>query len=106
MLKIKVDILLPKRDRNKIPIDGKKFTETYDEIYDEFGGCTMDNSPLLGSWFNTNTLKRDDDESISYWVIYNDTYSSAFFLDEMKSKLKDRFKQDEILMYSSIVNFF
>jgi hypothetical protein len=106
MQKTKVDILLPKRYNDKSLIEGKKFADTFDEIYNEFGGCTADNSPLLGSWFNRSTLKRDDDESISYWVIYNDTYSSAFFLDEMKTKLKDRFDQDEILMYSSTINVF
>jgi hypothetical protein len=106
MQKTKVDILLPKLDKNKKKISGAAFTKTYDEIYDQFGACTIDESPLLGSWFNTTTLKRDEDESISYWVIYNDSYSSVFFLDEMKQKLKERFGQDEILMYSQLVNVF
>jgi hypothetical protein len=101
MQKTKVDILLPKQDKNKTLINGSKFTETYDEIYDQFGGCTIDISPLLGSWFNSKTLKRDEDELVSYWVI-----SNVFFLDEMKEKLKVRFDQEEIIMYSSIVNVF
>jgi hypothetical protein len=60
-------------------------------------------SPLLGSWFNTTTLKHDEDESI---FTYDDRYSSAFFLDEMKEKLEEQFDQDEILMYSQLVNVF
>ena len=106
MQKTKVDILLPKKYKNNSEIEGYKFAETFDEIFDEFGGCTADNSPLLGSWFNRNTQERDNDELISYWVIYDDNYSSVFFLDGMKQKLKDRFNQDEIFMYSSSVNVF
>jgi hypothetical protein len=104
--KTKVDILLPKRYKNQSLIEGNKFAETFDEIYNEFGGCTADNSPLLRSWFNRSTLERDNDECISYWVIYDDNYSSIFFLDQMKQKLKVRFDQDEIFMYSSFVNVF
>jgi hypothetical protein len=106
MQKTKVDILLPKRYKDQSEIEGEKFAETFDEIFNEFGGCTADNSPLLGSWFNRNTLVRDNDELISYWVIYDDSFSSVYFLDEMKQKLKVRFNQDEIFMCSTSVNVF
>lgn|GEM_PF-3547856 len=91
MQKTEVDILLPKKYKDNSEIEGYKFAETFDEIFNEFGGCTADNSPLLGSWFNRNTQERDNDELISYWVIYDDSYSSVFFLDGMKQKLRVRF---------------
>lgn len=106
MQKTKAAILLPKWDRNKRPIEGAKFSQTYDEIYEQFGGCTIDFSPLLGSWFNKKTQKRDEDRLISYWVVYDDNYSNMYFLDEMKEKLKQWFGQDEIFMYSYLINVF
>ncbi|MFY9966501.1 MAG: hypothetical protein WAK50_12270 [Nitrososphaeraceae archaeon] len=106
MQNTKVDVLLPKKYKNNSEIEGYKFAETFDEIFNEFGGCTADNSPLLGSWFNRNTQKRDNDELISYWVICDYNLSSYFFFNEMKRRLAGRFEQDEIFMYSSEVAVF
>jgi len=52
------------------------------------------------------TQKRDEDKLISFWVVYDDNYSNMYFLDEMKQKLRVRFDQDEIFMYSHLVNVF
>ena len=103
---LKVDILLPKRYRDKTLIEGEKFSTTFDEIYDQFGGCTIDNSPLIGRWLNKKTLKRHDDESISYWVICDDTITTVYFLNGLKETLTERFDQEEILMYSTTIRLF
>jgi hypothetical protein len=103
---LKVEILLPKLYKNKRLIEGEKFSTTFDEIYKQFGGCTIDNSPLIGRWLNKKTHKHYNDENISYWVICDDKFDSAYFFDELKETLKDRFGQDEILMYSTIIYLF
>jgi hypothetical protein len=43
----KVEILLP-LTYNKKPIEGKKYVDMYKEIFNQFNGCTQDNTPLLG----------------------------------------------------------
>ena len=104
MQQLKVEILLPKLYKDKIPISGEKFSTTFDEIYEQFGGCTIDKSPLVGRWLNKKTHQQYDDENISYWVICSDIFDSVYFFDKLKEKLKERFEQDEILMYSTTVS--
>ena len=62
MQQLKVEILLPKLYKNKRLIEGEKFSTTFDEIYQQFGGCTIDNSPLIGRWLNKKTHKHYNDE--------------------------------------------
>ncbi|MDQ6722902.1 MAG: hypothetical protein M3Z01_01370 [Thermoproteota archaeon] len=44
----KVKILSPKYYNNKIPVEDKKFADTYREIVNHFSGYTQENTPLLG----------------------------------------------------------
>ena len=104
MQRLKVEILLPKLYKNKTPIEGEKYSLTFDEIYDQFRGCTIDNSPLEGRWLNKKTHQRYDDENIAYWVICDDVIDTVYFLDTLKDRLTERFDQDEIMMYSTTVS--
>ena len=101
MVELKVEILLPlyydskKRKR----IEGIKYSQTYDEIYKQFGGCTIDNSPLIGGWRNPATNEEIRDETKAYWVVCKNTKSNLEFLRKLKKKLIRRFEQDDIMMY-------
>jgi hypothetical protein len=99
--RIKVEILIPKFDNNNAKIDGRKHGATYREIFKQFNGCTQDKSPLLGSWIDPNTGKKYKDKNFSYWVICDDNYNTTYFLDNLKERLKERYEQEDILMYGT-----
>jgi hypothetical protein len=106
---LKVEILLPlyydkdhKGRREKI--EGKKYSETYDDLMDEFGGCTIDNSSLLGGWVDPNTKERINDENTTYWVVCQNTKKNIKFFHRFKNKLKKRFQQKDMMMYYIIIN--
>ncbi|MEW5841045.1 hypothetical protein [Nitrososphaera sp.] len=102
---LKVEILLPlyynaaNHSGNRASIEGGKYTQTYNEIIDRFGGCTIDNSPLLGGWLNPATGKEIQDENVTYWIVCKNTKSNVQFFSRLKGVLKKRFQQDEIMMY-------
>jgi len=82
---LKVEVLLPlyynpdKRGKRK-KIEGKKYSKTYEDIYNRFEGCTMDNSPLIGGWLDPKTKKRIRDISKTYWVMCKKTKANIHFL--------------------------
>jgi hypothetical protein len=98
--RLKVEVLIPKFYNDGRRIEGIKYRETYQEVFSQFGGCTIDNSPLLGRWIDPNTHQEYNEKNIAFWVICNDTYDSLYFLDNLKNKLKTRFDQKEIMIYS------
>lgn len=111
MSDLKVEILLPlhynedpKGKRKKI--EGSKYAETYDDLMSKFGGCTIDDSPLLGGWVDPSTRKRISDENTTYWVVCKKTKTNMAFLHGFKRKLKKRFEQKEMMMYYMIINRF
>lgn len=111
MSKLKLEILLPlyhNPDENGVrkKIDGNEFSETYRDLMERFGGCTIIPNPLLGRWINPDTGDEITDELTAYWIVYDDTKENTEFLRNFKEVLKKRFKQDDIMMYSvSITRF-
>lgn len=104
MPELKVEILLPLRynpDKNgkRKKIEGKKYSQTYSDIFDRFEGCTIDNSPLIGGWLDPKTKKRIRDISKTYWVVCKKTKTNIQFFKKLKRTLEKRFLQDEIMMY-------
>ena len=71
---------------------------------DQFGGCTEDKSPLLGGWRSPSTGTEYRDEVFSYWIIYIDNIANFHFLKEFKERLEERYRQEEILIYSTTIN--
>ena len=104
MQQYKVEILLPKTYNDRRPIEGKKYRETYQEIFIQFNGCTQDNTPLLGAWRDPRTKKKYNDTNICYWVVCNDSIDNTYFLDDLKIRLKERFDQEDIMMYHTLIN--
>jgi len=108
---LKVEILLPLRynkDKNgkRKKIEGEKFSKTFEELVGKFGGCTIDNSPLLGGWLDPSTQKQIKDENSTYWVVCKKTSSNIQFFHNMKKKLKVRFEQKDMMIYYVIINRF
>ena len=108
---IKVEILLPtlyneNEDGQRHEIEGKKYSDTYDDLMDEFGGCTIDNTPLLGGWIDPKTKQRVNDENTTYWVVCKKSRKNKSFFKNYKEILKQRFQQDAIMMYSVSINHF
>ncbi len=111
MSEIKVEILLPSlynEDENgqRKSIEGKKYSDTFNDLMDKFGGCTIDNTPLLGGWINPKTKARINDENTTYWVVCEESKENIEFFQEYKNILKTRFEQEDIMMYSVRINIF
>lgn len=111
MSEIKVEILLPtvyNEDENggRKVIEGKKYSDTFDDLIDKFGGCTIDNTPLLGGWIDPITKRQINDKNTTYWVVCEDSIENKEFFRTYKQKLKERFVQQDIMMYSIQVNKF
>ena len=111
MSEFKLEILLPlyhNPDENgcRKKIDGDEFSETYKNLIEQFGGCTIDPNPVSGGWINPDTGMEVTDELTVYWIVYENTEDNIVFLTNFKEVLKERFKQDDIMMYSiSITKF-
>jgi len=108
---LKVEILLPLRyneDRNgkRKKIEGEKYSKTFDELVVRFGGCTIDNSPLLGGWLDPVTQKQIRDENSTYWVVCKNNKNNLDFFHKLKRTLKARFKQKDMMIYCIIINKF
>ena len=106
MYQLKVDILLPlyhNPDANGScrKINGGEFSETYKDLINHFGGCTVDPAPRSGVWINPDTGQEITDEVVVYWIICEETKENKLFLNDFKEVLKKRFRQDEIMMYST-----
>ena len=101
MQRLKVEILIPKFDNNKKRIDSRKHRYTYQEIVKQFRGCTRSNIPLIGDWIDEKSGKKYRDKNFSYWVLCQDNIATVHFLNELKKRLKERYEQEEIMMYST-----
>ena len=109
MSDFKIEILLPLYHNeddfgNRKKIEGVKFSDTFDELVERFGGCTVDNTPLLGGWVDPRTKKRISDENTTYWVVCKKTKKNIDFFRKFKKKLIERFEQKDIMMYYVIIN--
>ena len=109
MYDLKVEILLPlyyneDRSGKRKKIEGRKYAETFDDLMTKFGGCTIDDSPLLGGWVDPSTQKRIRDENTTYWVVCKKTKKNVEFFHNFKKKLKKKFEQKDMMIYYVIVN--
>lgn len=104
MTDLKVEVLLPlrynpdKKGRRK-RIEGEKYSKTFAQIAEKFPDYTVDNSPLLGNWVNPKTKKKLSDENMAFWIICKQSKANLTFFKKLKGTLKQRFLQDDILIY-------
>ncbi len=90
--------LLPTRYNDGTPVPDRKFHQTWMEILLRFGGLTADLYPRRGLWTHEGVTY--EDQVIEFKVDVEDTPENRAWFVRWKSKLKRRFRQEEIWMVS------
>jgi hypothetical protein len=101
---IRVDILLPRfynPDSSGVSkkIEAHKISTTLLEIEDNFNGYTLHDIPIIGSWVNPKTGENMKDSHRTVWVSAKRTASNFRKFRQLKKKWKERFNQDDIMIY-------
>jgi len=111
MTHFRVDIQLPlkfnKEDGGGL-IPEEYFSDTYEELLKIGGGISTSNNQIIGSWINPKDKRRYDDKSVVFTVVVESegkvivtNIGKIKELLEYKEKLKERFRQHEILMIAT-----
>ena len=101
MSEIKVEILIPIEYNDGSFIEDEKLIQTYDEIVDRFSACSLNDDRI--TWKMEGSQNKGvlyNDKLRSIWVICEDNQENRDFFTEFNTKLCERFRQEEILMYS------
>lgn len=101
-----MDIYLPLYYNNNQKIEKSKFVDTFNELVEMFGGCSADQYSILGGWKDPNSDALYNEENRIYHIICVDSEENRTILKNYKEKLKERFRQKEIMMYYINVNRF
>ena len=99
MPSLKVTILVPKFYNDGTQVEINKHRKTAQELTKKFNGCTQENSPLIGKW-KDESGKEFNDINFVFWVVCKNSSQNRLFLKKYKKKLKKRYDQKEIMMYS------
>lgn len=111
MSAIRVDILLPRfynadKSGKRKKVESDKIIETLDEIEKKFGGYTLNDIPISGSWIDPKTKESIKDNHRSIWVSSQNTSKSKDEFKQFKELWKTRFDQKDITMYYITINLF
>jgi hypothetical protein len=88
------EILLPLRYNDRTPVEPEKFQQTRRELVAKFGAITMDMQPMSGIWIYAG--HEHHDELIRFILDVERSPETDQFFSELKSRLKERFRQIEI----------
>jgi hypothetical protein len=96
----------PDEDGVRQPIEEEKFDQTYEELWDTFGGVTVTpeskNHALRGFWLNQSGRLFKD--YVYTAIVYaTDINRADNFFREAINRYKEKFQQEEILILSWIV---
>ena len=93
-----IQLLLPLRDNDKQELPAASFESVHQELTDRFGGVTAFlRSPAVGLWKETSEVNRDEVVMLEVMTDKLDTEWWANYRDP----LERRFRQDEILIWST-----
>lgn len=106
MSEIRVEFLIPTKYNDDSLVEDEKLMQTYDEIVERFTSCSLNNSTVNGRWMDEETKVYYNDTSRSIWIICENNEENRIFFNEFKTKLLERFKQKEILMFETPVSRF
>ena len=104
MQALRVDVLLP-RFHNPDPhgrrksIEPAKLQQTLDEIESAFGGYTLNDLLITGSWIDPSTKKSIEDSHASIWITVEKKPETINKLKQLKEEWKTRFDQEDIMVY-------
>lgn len=91
-----IEILLPLQDNAGRPFPGDEFARVREELIEHFGGLTaFTRSPAEGLW-DEGDGKRSRDQIVVFEVMA-DWLDRSWWRD-YRSKLEERFRQDEIVV--------
>ena len=88
------EILLPLKYNDGTPIEPEKFQQTRRELILRFGALTMEVQPISGVWIYGGQEHYDD--LIRFIVDTEASVSNDAFFAELKTTLKERFRQIDI----------
>jgi hypothetical protein len=80
------------------PVSPEKFTQTREDLLQQFGGLTLSPSTVRGIWVHEGV--RYEDESFRYVIDVDDTSENREFFAEFKLMLRERFEQIEVYIVS------
>jgi len=90
------EILLPLRYNDGTPVEPEKFQQTRRELVRRFGALTMEVQSISGIWIYGGQEHHDD--LIRFIVDTETSPDNDTFFTELKSTLKERFRQIDIWM--------
>jgi lysophospholipid acyltransferase (LPLAT)-like uncharacterized protein len=105
---LKVDILIPfyynEVNGIRTVIEEDKHGDTLAELFEEFGGYTVDYTALRGSWLDTRTGKKYENEKyFTCWIVCDKNPNRIHNLRDLKKRLKKRYDQKDMMIYYIIV---
>jgi len=96
----------PDDQGNRLSIEEEKIEQTYEELWQEFGGVTVmpesENQALRGFWLDESG-ELFEDKVITVMVYAIDINKADSFFRQSIKTYKERFQQKEILILSWIV---
>jgi len=90
------DLFIPLHYNDGRPIEPQQDQDMQQQLLDQFGGLTFFPQPNEGFWTMAGVTYRD--EIVIYRVITSDEREARRFLSDLKEWLKEKLRQEEILI--------
>ena len=91
VLKLKIEIIIPKFYNNGKEINSKIHLKTTNDISKQFGNFIEDPSSQLGEWKDPETKIKYKDTNFIYWILCEHNNKHLNFLEKFKKKLGKRY---------------
>ena len=90
------DLFIPLYYNDGRPIEPQKFQDLQQQLLDQFGGLTFFPQPNEGFWTMAGVTYRD--AIVIYRVITSDEQAARQLLSDLKERLKEELRQENILI--------
>ena len=90
------DLFIPLYYNDGRPIEPQKFQDLQQQLLDQFGGLTFFPQPNEGFWTMAGVTYRD--AIVIYRVITSDEQAARQLLSDLKERLKEELRQEDILV--------
>ena len=90
------DLFIPLYYNDGRPIEPQKFQDLQQQLLDQFGGLTFFPQPNEGFWTMAGVTYRD--AIVIYRVITSDEQAARQLLSDLKERLKEELRQEDILI--------
>jgi len=103
--KLRYEVYLPTLYNDKTPVEYDKYRKVKNIIQKRFGGLSIHPASIEGLWVNPNDKELCDDNLFKYEIVVEKTQENKEFFEKYKEELKALFKQHEIFMVFTEVNW-